>query len=95
MLPYIDGMYSVYYTAGRIARKISRPAAGRIDTAFRNELKDARGHSFGFVQVQYQSMQRPQNIKRVTRKNTDRQTAFQLYIVDVHIANSYVWFHMQ
>ena len=34
MLPYIDGMYSVYYTAGRIARKISRPAAGRIDTAF-------------------------------------------------------------
>ena len=33
MLPYIDGMYSVYYTAGRIARKISRPAAGRIDTA--------------------------------------------------------------
>ena len=34
MLPYIDGMYSVYYTAGRIARKISRPAAGRIDTAY-------------------------------------------------------------
>ena len=34
MLPYIDGMYPVYYTAGRIARKISRPAAGRIDTAY-------------------------------------------------------------
>ena len=34
MLPYIDGMYSVYYTAGRIVRKISRPAAGRIDTAY-------------------------------------------------------------
>ena len=36
MLPYIDGIYGiypVYYTAGRIARKISRPAAGRIDTA--------------------------------------------------------------
>ena len=33
MLPYIDGMYSVYYTAGGIVRKISRPAAGRIDTA--------------------------------------------------------------
>ena len=38
MLPYIDGMYSVYYTAGRIARKISRPAAGRIDTAINVSL---------------------------------------------------------
>ena len=39
MLPYIDGMYSVYYTAGRIARKISRPAAGRIDTALNKTIK--------------------------------------------------------
>ena len=31
MLPYIDGMYSVYYTAGRIARKISRPAQCRTN----------------------------------------------------------------
>ena len=48
MLPYIDGMYSVYYTAGRIARKISRPAAGRIDTALvKGSARHKKGLNFG------------------------------------------------
>ena len=51
--------------------------------AVRNNLADARAHSFHFKQ-KCQSMQRQQSYQPdEERMHTDGQTAFQLFIVDI------------
>ena len=52
---------------------------------FRNKLADAGAHSFHFKQVLRRSVQRWQSYQPdEERMQTDRQTAFQLYIVEVY-----------